>query len=624
MRTARRPSTAHTAGPTAAAPEGQPSPRASAPIDQTVAVPAGELRRMFDRPNARVQLAHDVRERLEGVADRTPTATWLKAALSEGRLGNAPLLSFVEAVTPDPLLRDARKVVDALLSTSTPELERWFPAPRPLRTTRLETLRDPSTEATLALGRCLTESLVEAAMSGRLDENQRGLLLDTEHGPASLGRLAEAMGVKTPRAFMQAIRRAPTDELTEWKGFLIEDLYVRRALPPPRAPREPMTSARLESLAEDPLASAALSALVERAAAFTVTTFGREPEVARARATTDLAEACQQLAAAMEELRSAFGGELAEHALRATDVELGLGPEPHVAASGRLVGEGMPWAGSARVERLREELGRRAMESVGLELLKLMKREPALARVVGLLEAASEGARAFVLAELVTRAADVPDAETAAEHSLAVGRTSRALGVEELLARMCEEHGADPTGFEHDLAAFVSQVAGIERSEARARRDRQHLARELDAGVLALPHTTLRSVYREAELRFPEEALGYLLTDGVLTRFVAVRNCSPQPTRHGLPDEQDLARLHRLLSATGLAVLAWVHSHPSGRPVFSDGDLAGMSSSVALAPGRRTFIVGISAERGGFDLRPASFSSDAGGQVISEDHIDVR
>jgi proteasome lid subunit RPN8/RPN11 len=168
----------------------------------------------------------------------------------------------------------------------------------------------------------------------------------------------------------------------------------------------------------------------------------------------------------------------------------------------------------------------------------------------------------------------------------------------------------------------------METAARGVRAERNAFRASLEGNRLLLDRDTLRAIEREMEAAYPGEGLGYVAVDGARLSFIGVKNAlagSELAHSFGIHDEADLARVHWLIAKTDQDLLGKVHSHPDASPVFSDGDLMGVSQLMALAPDFRMIIDGVTRnEDGRLVHRIASFVGGSDGQVRAEDTVEAH
>jgi hypothetical protein len=524
--------------------------------------------KLLNPPNVRFELAYEVRQALS--AD--PSFAKL---LARGAALNEPLLALSDALFPGVLRPDPKDVAAAIRALPAEKLRETF-AGVETQTQRLDALlmagpKDQQTAAIVDRGRAILAKL--ASSSG---EKERAFLEEIAASSGAMGLLAEALDAKTTSSFLSKLKGASAVRLEQMVAFLRTDHLYRSMM-------QSMSPDRKDSC---------LSDQVERSAAFMTSTFGVPPARAHELASADRTKAEELLSGVLGKLRAEFGA-VVETALAAVNVEGTLAPAAHVSQGGVIATRNAPFSATDRVpiaeRQLREEISRVLGEAL---LLALPSDEKKL-----------------------LRALDLPDSPRA-RRILASAMFEHYGTPEKLLA----DYQVDPKKWLEELSDLKTVLTDIEATEREAERAIRHRAKQLDAGLLVLPKETKAALEASMIAASPKEGLGYLLSDGEAVIFHPIQNDAKDAGFHGVQNADDLAKMNLFLEASGWFVLAQAHSHPNMRALYSPGDLQEMAGSVALAPGRRTVIAGVSDRR----VELMSFASGHDGQVIGEDRIDVR
>lgn len=532
--------------------------------------------KLLNPPNVRLELAYEVRQALGSLGSGSPQDKLLAGILAKGSVLNAPLLALSDALFPGVLRPEPSEVAQAIRGLPQDQLKAAF-AEVEVQTQRLDALllsgpKDQRAAGIVDRGRSI---LAKLAFGG---SKERAFLDQISASSAGMGRLAEALDAKTAPAFLSKLRGASAGRLEQMVGFLETDRTYR---------------SMMQSMAPD-LRDSSPKDQVERSASFMTNTFGVPKARAEELALLDQSKASSALDDVRVSLVAQYGSAVVDSAFAAVPVNALLAPSAHVTQGGVIATRTAPFSAVDRVpvaeKALREEITRQLGES--------------------LLAGLSESADGKKLARLF----DLPDSPRA-KRILAGMMFEHYGSAEKLLA----DHRADPKAWSEEIADLKAVLSDIEATEREAERANRTRRAQLDGGVLVLPREAQRALESHMIAASPKEGLGYLLSDGEAVVFHPIGNDAKDAGFHGVQNEADLAKMNLFLEASGWFVLAQAHSHPNMRALYSPGDLAEMSGIVALAPGRRTVIAGVTANK----VELMSFSSGYDGQVLGEDRIDA-
>jgi proteasome lid subunit RPN8/RPN11 len=619
--------------------------QASGSALEAVVVDREVLRTLLGAPNARAQLAWEIRTRLERILGKetqaahaarpSSAADVLRDAIQRGHLTFDVVLRLVDWLCPDEPLVKEDLLVARLLAAAPDELAAHLPADdRAARLTQRAPIaaanENPPAQQTVETGRDVVTELLSAPASVNL------LDPGCPATPAAWGRLCAAMELSSARELLPTLSTRP-DLRDQALDFLRQDYALRSEMVAAADCFSPTgASTSHAALAASHLAEQArelaraggehqvLGEWLDRISKlFPADQAAAAREHARREAEADLA----QLADHVQALRTMVGDAAMEPICDRVDWQSVL------RTPGLYAGIGADAGGLSirpQLQYLAQALTDAAVRAKSLEIVQAAARDPALSRLAGAISDLAEPDLMGQLAALVVRAyADVtplPDESASAFGCRLLTEVADEGARASLVHRLRDDVQQDSDGVATDIEGMGSALRQVAATSHLADTAWNAFEADLAGRTLSISVEAARDLREHVHQCYPFEALGCLVSDGGVTRFVPIKNLlagEPDGTHMGLYDPGELGQLHATLRLTGLSVVAMVHSHPESSAVFSDGDLAKMRGTVAAFPETRTLIVAIHKKNGRASYQMASFASAADGQVVGEDRIEV-
>jgi proteasome lid subunit RPN8/RPN11 len=615
--------------------EAAPSdPPESSPAASAVHVPQRDIAAAIFDAKARAEIAWDVRDALWQRVQSplaSPGRVLLREVLREvesarlaREVANAVFFELAARVSP-PLSIDVQAAASRICRLSPHQLQRAL-SPLGAAIGAGTAQGGVTHDAATRTGQRLVQDIVAALLPAAAAMPVFAAVRDAP--PFVWGLLAEAHQMSAPELALW-LQCASAEELAEAAGFVraraSEWLSMRRATSECRATCTTHPADRARRLIESPDGSRLLLEQQHCLARFVSRCNGGTQEDARLNLRARQRSAGHCFLAVIERVSRCLGPGKAGRVLA------GLDSAAEIAAIADLrVGRALYTDLEAREplqlhsERLCERLAEIALRHQGDDVLAALQARPdgaALAAAV----AGDAPHRAELRATLVRHASGASPAqgEALAAYFLRVAGLDPHL----LAARLVCECQQDPTGFTDDLVAMEAEKARLQAAVQESQRRERERDEALAMGIVSVSAEVMRAVQEHAMAAYPYESIGYLTDAAGAPLYLPIRNevaGSELGCVMGMEVAADAARMEEIVGTFGLRVIAKVHSHPEQSPLFSHQDLAGMGDAVALMPGLRSFIVGVHQEPDGtFSLRTACFASDAAGQLLHEDQIDV-
>ncbi len=614
---------------TAAAAVARPAqgPAPEAPVRLTEAAVAGAVW----TPNARAHFAWELREHLQAAAGAThgeSAEVWrgVLARLERGEIArdaaSRALFQLAVATSESALGLDPERAAQRLLALSPAQLRAALDGLAPPAAVAVRT-QAPGADGKRRFGQELARTLATRSLPAGPE-----VVLPPELSyapPWAFGAAAENLGLATPAALLAVLATSERTAVVDAIAAKASEYLDMQAASQPVSSQPDLAGARqrLAELGQDPKRSPALLAQQEQLAGLISGLTKTDRDSAALAMSARQRQASHFAGRVLSDLERAAGPELAAAVLQRFDLDAEVARLADL-RQGRSVITDLEARGPFVVqsERLMERLAGEAVRRLADGLVTALAARPALAAA---LDGDSPGAREL-RAAMLRYAADVPPEEgesLAAYSSRLLSRRAELLAWAE---RLGAEHDADPEGFTAALRGFRAEKEQLAEAVATAGAHKQARAAELSAHVLALPMGVIREVREHAARCYPSEAMGYLVAAGAEVFLLPIRNQlhgTEEGRVKGLEVREDAEAMERLVGGLGLEVVAKFHSHPEDSPVFSNTDLDGMRDAVALLPGLRSLIVGVSEKRGQKTFSMASFASDTRGQLVGEDDLHV-
>lgn len=530
--------------------------------------------------------------------------------------GHSPLMTAEEAAE-QLLARD-----DASITTSFAALMRAA-APRPNV--------DTSGGAQLALGRSIATAVV-TSHTAEDDTSNLAMLIDRvgRASPFAWGALAQACGIDSAETFLTELAGADASDLAGFANFMqsaherfatMEDIEARRG--------GSATGASLRALTIDPKGSEVLQAQAQRIAeGLSDPVAGPSHDDVFVAMVNRQRLAGDRLGLVFESLEKHLGPKLAAEVTSNVDVAATMASLADPRHGSRVFADlDAPGPIGAKAEHLHARLLQDGLRRIGDDLRDAIGRRPELASVARMFRDAGPRSAAVRQGTVALLERYGPPGEGKASERLgALAQWARGEGaldaVVDGLVAECQRDGIEVVA--QELAGHVDALAQASIAARQTVRETEALERNLGANELGLEPGVVADMKSAMAEAFPFEGMGYLVYDGAAHRFLPVRNLlhgTDMGHSMGVVHPEDVEHVDRLVQAFGLDIRAKVHSHPDESPLFSEGDLEGARGEVALFPGFRTVIVGVTPKDEGFDFDVASFSSGADGFVRGEDRL---
>ncbi|MBK6688419.1 MAG: Mov34/MPN/PAD-1 family protein [Deltaproteobacteria bacterium] len=597
----------------------------------------GRLANAIWTPNTEVQFAWTIRDalrtRISGMPTQTRTSEYLASLLNrietyelDRDVANRVFARVGRSLISERLIPDIEQVVDRLLTRTVAQLK--VAMGELTRAKKVGGTRIPS-NSTAELGRSILEVMVNAN-EGPAHELYRSLRYAP---PYLLGALAKAMGHSSSDGFVAELKGADASsksDIIEWVSGAAESWMTLVSVDRARTQAAHPVTAQpsFQTIARDPSSVPELKETLERWSTGLCDFFQLPPAELRLSCSARMREAALALDTVFEKLSKALGPDLANRSVGGVD-RAALVAEVAALPDGVLLTTNLesPKLLAKKTERVLLRFLEAGLFELAGKYGELIRADRRLQQVAALIPS-EPGEQLGVSSALLSMLKhDLPPAagESLLSYSQRLARTLSTEGVmEDRAEQLAQALHQDPTLLE-ELVDHFAQHRGYAAGLAEARSLTAAQEAQLDQGVMTLPVETLRAMEAHFRSTFPEEGLGYLVSDGRLTRFLPVINGlrGTELARTSAMDTiEGTQQLVELLQRNDLIMLGKVHSHPNESPVFSNMDLdGGTRVTTTSAPNFRTVIVEVSQVDQELVCRTASFRSNHLGKVIGEDQI---